>query len=251
MPHLLLVIVLLLPISLSAAESTSVPAKPPLIFVYDSYLIEPYVFIHNGHITGGIYWELAQLIGAQLQQPIQFQRSPRRRMEQFLAEGRAHVLLLTNPAWMTAPEALSWTVRVSREKDVIVQAQGRRFDMHSLDNLLGKRLGTVQGYQYQGFAEEPYLSLIIRDDAKSIPTNFTRLLRARLDALIAPDIVVGYLFKEQYDPNAFHVVQTWSMEHDIFSAVSPKSPVSAEQLSDVYRKLHQERKLEEVFKKYR
>lgn len=251
MRYLLLAVAALLTTTLVVAEPETRPVKPPLIIVFDSYLVEPYIFIENGRVVGGIYWELAQLISDQLQQPVSFQRSPRRRMEQYLAEGRAHVLLLSNPAWMKAPEKLSWTVKISTEKDVIVQSQERPFPMRSRDDLLGKRLGTVLGYQYQGFSAEPYRSLIIRDDAKDIYTNFTRLQRLRLDALIAPSIVVGYIFKTKLEGKFFHVVETWNLVHDIFSAVSPKSPVSAEQLSEVYRLLHQKNRIEAVFTKYR
>lgn len=239
----------LLPLATQAGDSKA-PAKSPLIIVYGAYVTEPYIFLDKNQVVGGVYWDLAQLIEQQLARPVTFTRVPRRRMELYLAEGKAHVMLLAHPSWISNPQALEWTSPIMTEYDLLVQRKTHTFPVHSLDDLIGKRIGTILGYHYRGLSDEPYLSQVLRDDAKTIEANFKRLAKGRIDALLDSNILIEYFLRQQRMHDRFQLVTSWGIGYEIVSGLSPKSPVSAEALSQVYQDLHRTGAIEAVIEKY-
>lgn len=222
----------------------------PLIVAYGGYVVEPYIFLKDNRVVGGVYWELGKLISEQLQRPVSFQRVPRRRLELFLADGQAHVMLFAHPSWLIQPEALHWTSPLMTEYDLLVQLKTHTFPVHSLDDLSGKRIGTILGYHYPGLADEPHRSQILRDDAKDLSANFKRLAQGRVDALLDSNVLIDYFLQQHQMRDRFHLVDTWGIRYEIASGVSPKSPVSAEQLSKVYQQLHELGKIDALIEKY-
>ncbi|MBB3167030.1 substrate-binding periplasmic protein [Simiduia aestuariiviva] len=244
-------ILLCLLVAPAGGAPVATASAEPLIFLYNDHLKEPYIFVEQGQVVSGIHWDLAQYLGQKLGRPVIMREAPRKRVEQYLLEGKAHVLLLTNPAWLPRSDLLHWTIRVYTEHDQIIQRQGRTFNVESLEDLSGKRLGTIQGYIYEGISDAPYRDSIIRDDAVSFRSNFLRLKRGRLDAIIVPQAQSDHLFRTEFHRAMFHVVTTWSIPHELFSAVSPHSPVSAEQLSAAYRDMHRDQYFERILARYR
>ncbi len=222
-----------------------------LRIIFNNNLKEPYIFKEAGQVVGGVHWDLAQYVGRQLGRPVEMIEVPRKRLEEYLRDGRGHVLLLSNPDWLSNPDALQWTCSVYTERDLIVQDRWDVFDVYSPADLAGKRLGTLQGYVYKGLFDEPHSSAIIRDNAKSFHSNFLRLRRGRIDALIAPQILVDYLFQTVYERAEFHVVSGWNIPHVLYSGVSPHSPVSAAQLSEVYLAMQRQGHFEAILERYR
>ncbi len=224
--------------------------KQPLVIAYGGYAEEPYVFMHNNQVSGGVYWDLAELISERLARPVIFRRVPRKRIEQYLASGKAHVMLLGHPTWVQKPEALEWTSTLIREYNQLVQAKGRTFTVNSLDDLVGKRIGMILGYHYRGLSDEPYRSTVVRDDAKDVEANFKRLAQGRLDALLDSNILIAYFLQQHQAHDRFEVVTSWNIPYDTVSGISPKSPVSAAKLSEVYQQLHREGKIDAMLERY-
>lgn len=250
--HLLAIYSLVLVLTSAPAWAEEVePADAALRIVFNSNLEEPYIVKKGNEIVGGVHWDLAQYVGRQLGRPVEMIEVPRKRLEEFLRDGRGHVLLLSNPDWLSNPDLLDWTCSVYTERDLIVQDRWEVFDIHSPADLAGKRLGTLQGYIYKGLFDGQHGSAIIRDNAKSFHSNFLRLKRGRIDALIAPQILVDYLFQTAYERAEFHVVSSWSIPHVLYSGVSPHSPVSAAQLSDVYQAMQRQGDFDALLKRYR
>ncbi|UTA46721.1 transporter substrate-binding domain-containing protein [Simiduia sp. 21SJ11W-1] len=251
----LLLLITLLPTLALAARPTANPnpyATPlaPLVLVYGGHVVEPYVFLQEGQVVGGVYYDLGQLISSELKRPVSYLRVPRRRMELFLAQGKGHVMPLAHPSWVANPSALHWTSPLITEYDLLVQRRQATFAVHSLDDLVGKRIGTILGYYYPGLSDAPYNETILRDDAKDIEANFKRLAQGRIDALLGSNILIEYFLQKQGVANRFHLVTSWGIEYQVVSAVSPKSPVSAAQLSQAYQALHARGAIGEVINRY-
>ncbi|UTA47536.1 transporter substrate-binding domain-containing protein [Simiduia sp. 21SJ11W-1] len=227
------------------------PALAPLLVMYNANLGEPYIFRENGQAVAGIHWDLAHYLGRQLGREVQMLEVPRKRVRQYLEQGRAHLLLLTSPVWFDRPEDFQWTASIYTEQDLVIQNRHHVFPVREARDLAGKRVGMLQGYVYAELDDEPLRSSIVRDNAKSFRSNFIRLSRGRLDAIVVPRILADHLFRQEFNRAAFYIAPEWNIPHTLYSAVSPHSPVTAQAISSVYERMKQRGDFERILARYR
>ena len=91
-------------------------AKTPLIMMWSGETSPPFHISSNE----GILPDVAKAIAEKLSVDSQLVKIPRKRFEETLIKGLAHVYCKANPAWFRTDPNLDWSKPIYREKNIIV-----------------------------------------------------------------------------------------------------------------------------------
>ncbi|MBN9672367.1 substrate-binding periplasmic protein [Roseibium aggregatum] len=223
-----------------------------LIVSFGSHYGEPYAFVENGRLVGGIVKDIMDEVANEIDVEISYENIPRARMDNHLLTGKSHVLVLSSPRWYTNPEQFLWSETLFRESGRYVVSVQNSFSVADYDDLTGKRIGTIRGYRYPGELDERFSEgTVIRDDVDSLASNFKRLKLGRIDALLDADtLILHYLAKHQAQGD-FIVAEKIESTHDVKAMISRKSPVPFDDLARAFRKLKDSGRIDEILEHYR
>jgi len=184
-------------IALMSFLASAAASDESLIVSYGSHDAEPYAIVENGELTGGIIKEIMDEVGREIEIEIQYQNIPRMRMDQYLLSGQSHVRVISSPRWYKSPEQFLWSTPLFQESGRYVVSAEKEFPIREYDDLTGKKVGTIRGYQYpEGLVKRFESGEIIRDDVTSLATNFERLKLNRIDALLDADILIFIIYRK-------------------------------------------------------
>lgn len=155
-------------------------------------------------VTGGIIWDIADLVSQKTGIRFRFYFPPRRRMELEIEAGRLHVIPMADPAWLQDPDALSWSSVVIVDKKVFVTLGPSQISIRGSQDLKNLRLALQTGFVYP---ELPETLGYRRDDADTIVRNLTKMDLGRVDAVYAGEVDLGYRLKNR---RGNYVVQPWT-----------------------------------------
>ncbi|HAU4892257.1 TPA: amino acid ABC transporter substrate-binding protein [Aeromonas hydrophila] len=93
-----------------------------------------------------------------------------------------------NPAWVGDPqrELYLWTFPIMRDTNELISSVARPVIYRGPDSLKGMTFGGIEGYRYQGIDEAAARGDLVRVDAKKVKTNFSLLVRGRIDVTLVP-----------------------------------------------------------------
>ncbi|WP_313055728.1 PAAT family amino acid ABC transporter substrate-binding protein [Pseudomonas lopnurensis] len=179
MQKLLLLLLILSPLSLPAAERITVWAyqpSPPFASEQSQGLSETFVQLLNEHSTnqGRFDFELTQL--------------PRKRLDARLAANEPGVLLWATPEFLPKRLATrsSWTPPLLCDTQDFVSSRATPFDYDGPRSLHGRSLGAILGHHYNGLEADIDKGLIHREDVHSDLQNLNKLLSGRIDVAVMP-----------------------------------------------------------------
>lgn len=196
----------------------------------------PYVEVVEQQLRDGFIYRLGQQASQQLGYQPRFVETPNKRIDEFMQRGRIHVICNSNPQWMADPQRYHWSPPLYEEEDVLLQHR-QQAPIASLDDLLGKVLGTQLGYVYSvplmaAFANQQ----ITRRDLRDLGSGLNLLRKQRLDAIIEMRRPASFQLARQ--PDAPLQISPWVIErYQMHCTYSPKLPVSPEQLDQVLQTL--------------
>jgi hypothetical protein len=129
----------------------------------------------ENQLTGGILKDLGELIATKLHRRARFIGVPSRRVGLMLARGDADGVCLVQPHWIDGD--YHWSPPLIPTGGVVL-ARADAPHIARLEDLRGKKVGTVAGYRY--LVIEPLLGKdFLRDDAPSTSHNLRKLRAGR------------------------------------------------------------------------
>lgn len=189
----------------------------------------PYAIVEREKLTGGIIFVIGEAVSGKLGKPVEFVQVPRARQEAQLQGGRIDVTCLTNPQWLQEPQALLWSPALFEEVDILAQSAGSS-PWRDLDDLDGRRIGTIHAFRYPALESLFGNGRALRDDGGSLDGNMRRLALGRLDAVLDAEIPIRWWLRE----NPLPAQPTFSVltvsQHPARCAISPRASVGAESI---------------------
>lgn len=225
--------------------------KPaPLIIAYGDHNGAPYAIEQNEKLQSGIIKDVAKALANELNITVTFVKTPRKRVERYLANNTIHVVLISSPQWLSNHAKLQWSDPLFIEHDKIVTKVELAKETQRIEDLKQKVIGTIRGYSYptlQPFFDE---KLLIRYDVASIDDNFTRLEMDRIDALVDSDILINYQLKNISSHHMFKVLPFNVSTHKIQAALSPNSPIALASFNQALNTLNKKGIIADIINKY-
>lgn len=236
---------------LAALFMPKVAAGETLIVAFGSHNAEPYAFIEQGQLSGGIIRDIMDEVGKELAMEVRYLNVPRKRMESYLRTGKAHLRLLANPRWVSEPEQYRWSLPLFRELDIFVVSATNAFPITAIDDLQGKRVGTILGYRYPKLMEKFAARQVFRDDVKCLEANFLKLKEGRIDCLVDSEILISYYLRKNRVQKDYVVGEMRASSHDVRAMLSRQLPVPFERIDAAFKKLRDSGKIRQILDSYR
>jgi ABC-type amino acid transport substrate-binding protein len=231
--------------SLVVADNT-----PKLRISYGDHNAPPYAIEKGETLYGGIIKDIATEISAELDINVIFIKTPRKRIERYLENDTIHLVLISNPSWLSNSADLKWSESLFVEKDVIVIKADNDKKYQNVQDLKGMIIGTIRGFKYptlQPFFDEGFFT---RYDVSNLNVNFIRLGLNRIDALVDADISINYQLQQDKNSKTFNVLPIIVSQQNIKATLSPNAPITLSQLNQVLRKLKHQGVIAAILKKY-
>jgi polar amino acid transport system substrate-binding protein len=163
------VLILLLPHAAAGA------AAPELVMLAPANHAMPIAQFRDGVLTGGILWDLGELIAARLGRSVRFVTIPSRRVGLALAHGDADGVCLVQPSWIDG--SFLWSTELIPTGGVVL-ARTDAPPIVRVTDLRDKKVGTVAGYRYR-FLEPVLGAQFLRDDGPSVEHTLRKLSAGR------------------------------------------------------------------------
>ena len=216
-----------------------------LVVVLDTGTEMPMARIDHGVVTDGIHKDLAQALARAMGRKARLLALPRKRLAHALDMGEADLLCIFMPEWMPGP--FDWTRPFFPISEVLVAERGVARPQ-TLQELAGKRIGTVLGYVY------PELSAtlgpdFIREDAASADLVWRKLAAGRIQYAITLSSFAHYRIKLQDPPLKIHPplpINTYSTK----CAVSRRGRVTLGQVDAAIVQIVKENAIDNILKRY-
>ncbi len=158
-----------------------------------------------------------------------------------------------NPAWVGDPqrERYLWTFPIMRDTNELISSADRPVTYRGPDSLKGMTFGGIEGYHYQGIDEASARGDLVRVDAKKVKTNFSLLVRGRIDVTLVPGSALTFF---THDP-AFEgklFVSPFAQSSYTRHILLPKSRSDLhDRLNDIAEQMDRDPKWHAILESYR
>ena len=225
--------------------------KPLLILGFGDFNEAPYGIVRDGELLGGVQFEVGNALANQLGRRAVFRHLPRNRISQELISGGIDLYCLASPAFYPHFSAASFTQALFTDTDLILFAADHVGPV-GLNNLSGKRVGTVLGYLYPPSLESLFNSGVAkREDARNAEANIRKLAAGRIDALIIPEVAWAYaLAREPWLARAIRPERVALSTHSRACLVSPAGNASVAEVDGAITALKQTHWLEGLIRRF-
>lgn len=224
--------------------------KATLIIGYGDHDAPPYAIERSEKLTSGIIKDISAEISGELDVNVTFVKTPRKRTERYLENNTVHLILITNPVWLSNSDSLQWSETIFIEKVKMVIRADDPTSYEKITDFKGMIIGTIRGYSYptlQPFFDKEFF---IRYDVSNLDVNFIRLELNRIDALVDADILINYQLKHSKKPKIFKALPLTITQNNIQAALSPSAPITINQLNQALKKLKDQGVISAILKKY-
>lgn len=202
-------------------------------------------------LTGGLWKDLLDTLGREMDVPVEYIPLARKRMESQLQNGQIDMVCNTNSVWWHEPRLFRWTKNLSEQTERLVSPTSFQPTIQSAEQLIGLRIGTIVGYQY------PLLEPVLAQGAKRIDQQQGNYqLRATVSGVV--DVaIVNELSYGWWQKNNAKDAQRIKLHPLIFSrlplgcALSSRSAVNLDKLDQVITTLEKKGTLHAIHQPYR
>lgn len=174
----------------------------------------------------------------------------RNRVENSIEDGKVDIVCNANPKWYGNANRLGWTREFYPQIERLISLKGEP-DITSVDQLEGKRIGTILGYHYPSL--DPMWKA--KRASRVNDTRIDLLMRALQVKItdVAIDSELEFAAWAKANP---HEARALKMHAMVFTsmptmcAVSPKSTVSVKELDRGIEKMEKAGQIKEILKRY-
>jgi polar amino acid transport system substrate-binding protein len=219
-----------------------------LLFSFHDGNHPPYAMIEQYELKDGIIRDLAIELSRQLKVPCQFVYTTRKRLDLDMKNGRINVRMNSKPEWTPDRDKYFWTNAYIRDRNLFAGFPGTE-KIISLNELKGKRIGTILGFSYPGIKSQLDSNFFIRDDAVNLQSNLERLQIKRIDLILESDVLLMYAIRNQ--KLNFRLSRLVIDTNDLRLALSSRCPVNGEQMNQALLQLAKKGFFRRMAAKYR
>jgi ABC-type amino acid transport substrate-binding protein len=186
--------------------------------------------------------KLGAALARQLGRRVQYVKLPRNRVMAALENGDGDILCSYLPEWL--PGEVDWTHAFIPISEVVVSSP-RVQPPATVEDLRGKRLGTVLGFRYPEL-EKTLGQNYIRDDAPSSALSVRKWLAGRFDYMVVGRSVLDKQIALGTMPHGYHVLTVYEVTTKC--AVSRKSTISVADFNNALDALDKAGELPKILK---
>jgi len=229
----------------------SADSQSKLIVSYGDHNAPPYAIEKGEVLYGGLIKDIAIELADELDIDISFNKTPRKRIERNLENDSIHLVLISNPKWLSNSDKLQWSDTIFVEQDVIVTKAEKNHNYKEVSDLKGKIIGTIRGYSYPTIDALFDKNYFVRYDVSNLKVNLIRLQMNRVDAIVAASTPLNYLLQQSNKPLEFKVLPVSISQHNIRAAFSPNAPISIDDFNQALKKLKDQGIIAAILRKYK
>ncbi|TDR72517.1 substrate-binding periplasmic protein [Paludibacterium purpuratum] len=210
----------------------------------------PIAVIEQNTLKSGMSKDIGEALGQALARKVDFVIISRKRVESSLENGKVDIVCIANPVWYGDAGQLGWTREMFPLVERVAVLAGKP-PVHSLGDLVGKRIGTIRGYSYPSLESMWANGKASRDTEDRLELVMKALLINVADAAIVSEQEYGVWAKansetaRQIRLSAFQFSSTPTM-----CAVSPQSHFSVDTLNRAIGRLQQQGKFKAILRSY-
>jgi ABC-type amino acid transport substrate-binding protein len=220
----------------------------PLFVLIDNTVQLPQALIRGGAVVDGLQHDIARELGRRLARPVQFRVVPRRRVGALLAAGdEADLICNYLPAWLPGP--LQWSQPFLDDGELLITAARRRPAPLRLEDVAGRRIGTIGGFAYVK-VEAALGARFLRDDAPSLEATLRKLAAGRIDHALVGRQSFDYLRRRGALSLALHPPLPLSRWRTA-CALSPRSTLTPAELDVAIAAMRADGSLARLLDRYR
>ncbi|MRX08447.1 transporter substrate-binding domain-containing protein [Pseudoduganella sp. FT25W] len=225
-------------VMLLAAAPTHAAEKPPLRYVEKiDAMLGP-----DQQKPSPFQQKMGAALARQLGRQVQFVSLPRTRIMAALESGDGDVLCSYLPEW--TPGDVDWTRAFIPVVEVLLTLPHVKAP-ESMEELRGKRIGTVLGFRYPTM-EKALGKDFIRDDAPTSTLSLKKWTAGRFDYLLTPRNVITQHLNDGMLPPGYHSLTISEVKTKC--AVSRKSKITVEEVDAAINALEKNGELPGILK---
>ncbi len=173
------------------------PEDREIIFNVGAEGWPPYSIVEGDGKISGIMTDVLLIVAAKYGIKVRITTFPSKRGAYMLESGEIDARPKAKE-WVKEPEKFIWSDPVLNSVDVLISLKEKKLDFKSLDDLIGKRIGTHFGYGYPTL--EPFFASgkIERWDSHSQKHMLEMVTWGRTDAAIFNKFVALWLIKTEF-----------------------------------------------------
>lgn len=196
-------------ISLSCSLSAEV-----IRFGYNQHSAPQVIDNGKGMSVSGIVSDVSKSVAQEAGFVAKLIPLPRKRIDQYLVEGKIDGQCHANPAWHSNP-SIVWSEQLYSDSDIIVSNHAFT-SLAELGHYHNFKLGTVLGYKYPSLT--PYFESgnVKRYNSTSPKDSYTRFIKGELDGFVISRSEANYLMRLR----RFNVLEVNS--YSLYCSFSPK-----------------------------
>ncbi len=205
----------------------------------------PLAQFSGNQLTGGVLKDLGEALAAKMGRTARFVGVPSRRVGMMLQHGEADGVCLVQPHWIDGQ--FHWSAAIIPTGGVVL-ARADAAPIRRLEDLRGKKVGTVAGYRYRYL--EPLLGKdFLRDDAPSTEHNLRKLQAGRTQYVLMELSTAAYQVKQNGSASLRLDI---TYENDMARcAFSQQSSIPYADIKRATDRLVAERGIEKIMARYR
>ncbi|GLS92134.1 amino acid ABC transporter substrate-binding protein [Psychromonas marina] len=210
----------------------------------------PYFFEEGDQRTGTIK-DIFTAISQETGDSIEYVRVPFKRALRLFENGEIDIEPMTNPIWRQNSSIQSvYSIPFTASEDVIIFQADKYIAVHSGDDLLGKRLGVVQGYSYPAyqayFAAGRIKAAPFHDENKLIQL----LIAKRLDQALINKDFAQYQIKNENLTGQLKIGEPYSVL-DMMIRFHPSKAHVLPRFNKALKKLLKSGSINNIYNRYR
>lgn len=210
----------------------------------------PYFFEEEDSQTGTIK-DIFSAISQQTGDTIEYVRVPFKRALRMFETGEIDIEPMTNPIWRQSSSVPGiYSIPLITSEDVIVFRAEQYIPAHSADDLLGKRVGVIQGYSYPAydtyFSDGRIEAAPFHNENKLIQL----LIAGRLDQALINKDFTQYQMKKQNLNGQLKIGSSYSVL-DLMIRFHPSKEGVLPRFNKAIKKLVKDGTIDEIYSRYR
>lgn len=200
-------------------------------------------------LSGGLIRDLGEALAGELGTRAEYVVLSRNRIEPALEASRVDIVCNANPAWYGNAGRLGWTAELFPQIERLVSLRNRP-DITELDQLRGRRVGTIRGYHYPAL-EKAWASGARRQDEARLDLLVKAVQKGLVDVAVYSELEFSAWARAYpFEARQFKLHPVMVSTMPTMCAVAPQSAYGVDRLNGAIGRLKDAGRLRTLVRSY-